>query len=357
MRRSAALQHIRHLSSLGLPARVAIPAMVDALADLVSARTRNFIWLNAHGMPCDMYEREPIASALNTFFEQMPILVKSHEPSIDKMLRVPVDYGAGLLMMRLPNWENSVMHNEVFRPYGIGYHLDFPIRDGAQARGVLTINREPGSCEFTSHQIEDVLSLRKFFLHAMSAPEVLLEAATASDQVSLVVLAGDGTVLQCEPGASQLFSQLSGQTSNSFRMLTRQDRAPAELQDMANKLAALQSGADAAPPMKDITTRWGRIRIRAHSRDAQGNCYLTVQQLLSKTIHRMTRLAQSDLSPRERRIALAMCSSGAGDDVAQICGVTAASYRQYAKRIYARLEVEGRDGLRQHLDDPLAAAI
>ncbi len=348
MRPSAAIQHIRHIAAQGLPPLIAVPAMVDALEELVPARTRTFVWLDEQGNTASLYEREPIPEALDAFNLATAELVRRGEPSVIDLSHSPDDFGGWRRFLHHPQWERSVMKNELFRPYGIGNNIDFPLRDRGRTRALLAICREPGSRAFTRTEVDAVLGLRPHFLHAMHAPETMALACGTGGEVALALIGDDGTVCEASAEASFLMYQLCCGPNGNAPVLAR--RAPDQVRSAVAILRAANTIPRAAPPMRDVRTPWGRIRIIAHMRAQSGETVVTLQRFLPRDMARLDRLRHLDLAPREREVALAMSKGGSGDAIAQELGLTIGAYRQMAKRIYARLGVTGRDGVRQLLD-------
>ncbi|MGL5839713.1 MAG: helix-turn-helix transcriptional regulator [Sphingorhabdus sp.] len=349
MRPSAAIQYVRHIATLGLQPFAAVAAMVDALEYVVPARTRVFMWIDDNLMPYSLYEAQPIPAALEGFVTQTPLLAMSDEPSIDKLLRVPAEYNGWMSLISMPNWNRSIMKNELFRAYGIGNNIDFPIRQNGTPKGLLTINREPGSASYKRGEIDAILSLRPFFLHAMAAPDISEENAKLEDGIALVRIARNGGVLEVSAGSEMVLAQLHDIERPGFNF--RCDQAPEALLRVANKLRVVRSGHGCAVPAEEIRSLWGRFSLRAHLMQADGSVTVSVQSYVPETLRRWKKLANLSLSPAERRIALSMCGHAASDLVAKQCGITPASYRQYTRRIYNQLDITGRDALRQQLDN------
>lgn len=348
MRPSAAIQHIRHIAAQGLPPLMAVPAMVDALEELVPARTRTFVWLDEQGYTASLYEREPIPDALDAFNLATAELVARGEPSVIDLATAPDEFGGWRRFLHHPLWDRSVMKNELFRPYGIGNNLDFPLRDRGQTRALLAICREPGSRAFTRAEVEAVLTLRPHFLYAMQAPETLALACEKGGDVALALIGDDGTVCDASAEARFLMYQLCCGPNGNAPVLAR--RAPPAVRDIISRLSVHESAPRHDPPTRDVRTAWGSIRITAHMRATSGETVVTLQRFLPKAMARLDRLRQLDLSPREREVAFAMGALGSGDEIASTMGLTIGAYRQMAKRIYSRLGVTGRDGVRQLLD-------
>lgn len=348
MRLSASIQHVRQIAVQGLAPGVAIPAMVDAIEHVVPTRMQTFVWLDKHGMTRAIYEREPIPEALDAFNSQTPELVRRGEPSVVDLARGDAEFGGWRRFLAHPMWHRSVMKNELFRPYGIGNNLDFPIRINGRTVALLALCREPGSRRFSRAEVDAVLALRPYFAHAMAAPDALQDSCEPSGGSVFLFIAGDGTVLDPGPRACLLLYQL-GETENRFgRFETR--TAPPAIARVIRRFDSAGSGRNERPPSDFVDTRWGRIGIVVHGRARSGEYAVTLQKFEPRVLRRLERVRQLDLSPRERELALAMCGTQSGEAIAAGAGLTVGSFRQSAKRIYRRVGVEGREGLVELID-------
>jgi DNA-binding NarL/FixJ family response regulator len=349
LRQSAAIQHIQHIAALGLPPEVAVPQMVDALQFVVPSATNCFMWLDENCAPVRYYERHPIPSALDAFMGQSQALEAKGEPNIMRLTRASGDYGNWWAFTAESGWEMSVMRNELFRPYNIGNNMDFLIRDRGQPRALLTVNREPGSAPFSQMEINVLLSLRGHFLHAMAAPPDKYQSETfvPDNDVACVIFDRAGSLISSGPNADLLLYQLRPVAET---IQIGSENAPPSVQSLLSQLEKARNGHLTAAPSSDVRTIWGDIRVAAHMMTADKLVIVTLQRLESRIVRRMRRLAQLDLSPRERRVALAMCEMTSAGDIARDTGLTESSFREYAKRIYGRLDVQGRDGVRVLLD-------
>lgn len=347
---SAVIQHVRHIAVQGFSPRMAVAAMVDALDLLIPTRTKIFFWVGEDSAPVDFYERDPLMSALDTYFSQSAAMAADpDEPSFDKLANSPVEFGGWKRFERFANWDRSIMKNEVFGAYRIGNNLDFTIRDSGQPIGVLAIAREPGSTPYLRRDIETILSLRGHFVHAMNAPKALERAETIRDgNVVTALIAPDGTVVSASEAAQLMLHQLRpAQESLRLHGLP----APAPVRKSVELLLAGSEGGLCAPPHQDVRTSWGRFRIIAHSLAPDGTCLVSIERFLPKELVWIRRAAGMDLSPRERELAVAMCGPNSSDRLAVQFGLTSGSFREYSRRIYRRLGVDGRTGVRDLIEN------
>lgn len=319
--------------------------MVDALQNFVPSVTGTFAWLDENLMPMDFYIGEVIPSALEAFMGQTPELIAKGEPNMHQLACAPAEYGNWWAFTASPKWDMSVMRNELFRPYGIGNNMDFSLRDRGITKALLTVNREPGSRPFTKSEINAVLSLRGHFLHAMAASENPRSDGDTilDDTIATAIFDQDGSFVMAGPHAELLLYQLQPQGQPQHYLCKS---APPAVRSVMASLAKIRKGELAVAPSNDVRTFWGDIRVAAHMMTADNQVVVTLQRLEQKIVRRMRRLAQLDISPRERKVAIQLCGTLSSGEIAKATGLTESSFREYAKRIYGRLNVQGRDGVR-----------
>ena len=349
LRPSAACQHIQHIAAQGLPPRVAVPAMVDALQHVMPSATNCFVAVNSTSELDWFYERHPIPEAIDAFMTRSEELHRCGEPSMIGLLASHKDYGAWWDFKRKDNWDRSVMKNELFRPYNIGNNMDFVLRDQGRPKGLLTINREPGSRPFTRNELESVLTLRSHFIHAMNARHPSQPAPhDRPDEVTVAMFGTDGTLASATDEANSLLYYLKPATPGAIELTCKQ--APPAVMEVLHRLQRVREGRQAQAPSLDAQTPWGKIRIVAHDMPGADTIIVTLQRLVPLTVRRLQTLATLDLAPSERRVALLMCGREDSQAIAAQAGLSISSYREYAKRIYARLNVNGRSGVKALLD-------
>ncbi len=354
MRQSAAILHIQHMASLGLPPRQAIPAMVDALQFIIPSSVNTFVWLGENGQPVDLYERHPIPEALDAFMMQTPMLEATGQPSFAKLVNAPLEYGNWWQFTAHDGWDRSVMKNELFRPYNIGNNMDFLLKDRNRPVALLTINREPFSAPFRRREIDAVLALRPHFLHAMRANETGTgpNQVFAEGLVATAIVDRQGRILSKCPSAGLFLHQLNGR---DCKVPITAERVPQAAQTVIDRLAKVASTPFSPPAADDINTPWCIMRVAAHAMDDGQTIVLSLQRYLPINILRLHNVAQAPLSPSERRVAYLMCSELENQEIASAVGVTEATMREYSKRIRAKLGASNRDAIRAGLSRMMPA--
>ena len=322
--------------------------MVDALQLIIPSSVNTFVWLGENGQPIDLYERHPIMSALDAFMTQTPLLEATGQPSFVKLVNAPAEYGNWWQFTAFDDWDRSVMKNELFRPYNIGNNMDFLLKDRGRPVALLVINREPFSAPFPQREIEAVLALRPHFIHAMHAPECGIEASEviAEGNVATAMVDKQGRILSTCPAAAMYLHQLS---EERCKIPLVAERVPPAVLAIIHRLASIAASPRCLPATDDIVTPWCTMRVAAHPMSNQETIVLSMHRFLPANVVRLRNVAQSPLSPSERRVAYLMCSRLDSDQIAKAVGVTETSLREYSKRIRAKLNVASRDGIRTKL--------
>ena len=354
MRKSAAIQHIRHIASAGLAPHAAVADMIDVLEEVIPSRICSFLWSTPDGAPTDIYTPEFIPSAFEELLARGPALAQTSEVTIDKIIRAPVDHSACQSFAGTAAYERSTLRNTLFAAYGIGNILDMTIRDGGTPRGIVTVNREPGSAAFNAQEVADLLSLRAYFLHAMDGPgtDLTKQAAGQGDLVkksdAMLLCDDNGVIIDATPRAIDLLRQMgAGLFVEREPALVPGHRLPASVVELV-RAAGDPTIAD-APASGLYLTRSGAVRVRVHALQSSGLFTVSLREQVARRSRQLARLARLDLSPGERRLALGLCSPDRTGVVADAMGLTVGSCRQYTQRIYRKLRVGSRAALAEML--------
>jgi hypothetical protein len=365
MRHVEAFSYIRQIAAMGLPPHDAIPLMMGELCSAVRSENSPFFWSDPHGFPVDMW----IADFAPSVFEAEVVEMRSNRDpdaaTTNKIISGPRAYNNTELVSRLPGWANSVIKNELFKYYNVGESIDFSLRDNGVIKGMFAISRPPGSQRFSSAELKKIRPLVQHFVHALSAPaRPSFPGEGVSDgQFCCLIVGYDGTILSHGPGAEDILFKLSGATWGKFvKVSDLTKRVPLCAMEVIDRLRTIQSGATSAPASTSIVTRWGLFKISAHPLtpafgSLSDTIAMTIQPVVSLEVARLRRIANWQLSPSERRVALRMAGPGEGEDIAKDVGLTLGSYRQIAKRIYATLGIEGRAAVKLLLNEGAAGPI
>lgn len=357
MRPSEAVRHIQHIAALGLAPRVAIPIMVDAMHHVVRANQVPFFWADTEGMITDFYGQQVIPNTLESAMMLNRHNTADDVPTMDRLLRGPLLVNNTASLKQLSGWSKSAFYNEMLRGNAAEKSIDFQLRDKAGIKGAFAISRGLRDRALQADEVRRVASLMPHFVHAMNAPSDRIppEAIESSEHAHIIAnLAGE--ILSYSANSSIRILQLYDMPLGSGVLFTDYlRRLPPAAMMAVQRLRLIQKGDLAKPASLELATRWGLFRVSAipmqMTPDRPSDMIIVaIQPLIDKRVARLEKLIDTALTPAERRVALRMADSGDGDAIAQDLGIKTSSYRQYAKRIYTALGVEGRIGVKQFLD-------
>ena len=350
MRTNAALAHLSQLARLGLPSRVVIPEMLKTLAQLVPSHFCMFVWVDKLGRPVDFHLPWIIPAAL----EVNAALLACDDmevPSFTSLVRRGGPFGVAAETTRMPEFRGSLFYNECCRPYGIGHGFDVFVREGEEVRGVVLATREPGGCDYSRREIEALIAVVPAFAHALAAdkldpPE---DYADSSDR-AVLTLGGDGHLIEASRGYEAMLRALLGvQFDQKFRRGTMEKAVPDFFAPLIRRAAR--------EPAIACTTPYGRMVVRLYpvgsTQDGEmvehQAYYALVERQIPLALKVLSRLAELDLSPREREVARHLVMARGPGEIMRDLGIGAHTLHDYRRRIYRRVGVASREELERRV--------
>ena len=352
MRKAAAVQHLRHIASLGLGGRIAVPEMLDTLGHVVPGVFNSFFWITPHGDLVDAYAPSVLLSAFEALVVNYDKLRSAGEPTFDRIISVGPDVGAAGVLHARHDYSGSVISNEVWRPYGIGLGLDLILREGGEAKAILFVNRDVRRSRFTPQEGQALLALREHFLHALSGADTAdYEVEDREADVGVMVVSLAGEILSFSGSALQLmFEFLDLPYGPANFSLDRVRELPPVLRHLLLRLQRVRQGQAGRPALLERRTRRGLYCAKAFplttaAAEDDDRATLVLARRLPRELGLLRRVAAMELSPRERQLAFHIGLGRGPDAAARAIGVSSATGRGYLKSIYQRLDVQGRAGL------------
>jgi DNA-binding CsgD family transcriptional regulator len=354
VRNHAALAHLSQLARLGLPSRTVIPEMLKALADLIPSHFCMFVWVDRLGRPVDFHLPWIIPAAL----EVNAALLACDDmkvPSFASLVRRGKPFGVAAETTRMPEFRGSLFYNECCRPYGIGHGFDVFVHEGQEVCGVVLATREPGSCDYSRREIELLIAVVPAFAHALAADRLDLpdDYADSSDR-TVLTLDGDGHLIEASRGYETVLRALLGiQFDQKFRRRTLEEALP-------DFFAPLIRRAGREPAVAR-TTPYGRMVVRLYpvepplglSQDGGAveaqSYYALIERQIPLGLKVLSRLAELDLSPREREVARHLVLARAPGEIMRDLGIGAHTLHDYRRRIYRRVGVASREELERRV--------
>lgn len=357
----AHLKQLRLIAALGLPAHQSIGLMVDEIERMIGCSFANFFWLDARGRPTDVWMREIIPSAMDAFVGNHLALERDpHEPTLDKFAAAGLRVGAGMGLYASDGFARTVVYNEVFRPYRIAGSIDLVVRDAAgTARGILMVNRAVSSSGWSLAEKAMIGALHDHILAVITGPcaDVSGECAPTADESGCFLTDAGGRIDYVAGAAIALAAQHAGIPIAPGRMLGALGRqlTPA-LHALLDRAIAIARGLPSPPPFDVRRTPHGEIAVRVmpclrggaasapdDSADARYMICLERRSPLAAVI--LARASALPLSARERELAVLLALGHPPAAAAERMAISLATLRTYAKSVYARSGVNGREGL------------
>lgn len=354
MRNHAALAHLSQLARLGLPSRTVIPEMLKTLAELVPSHFCMFVWVDRQGRPVDFHLPWIIPSAL----EVNAALLACDDmevPSFTSLVRRGGPAGVAAETTRMPEFRSSLFYNECCRPYGIGHGFDVFIREGLEVRGIVLATREPGGADYSRREIDALIAVVPAFAHALAADH-LDPPDTYADSSERVVLTldGEGHLLEASKGYEAMLRALLGvRFDQAFHKRTIEDSVPDFFAPLIRRVPR--------EPAVALTTPYGRMVVRFYPVDptlgsvddggagAVGSHYALIERQVPLVLKVLSRLAELDLSPREREVARHLVMARAPGEIMRDLGIGAHTLHDYRRRIYRRIGVASREELERRV--------
>jgi DNA-binding CsgD family transcriptional regulator len=356
MRPSEAVRHIQHVASMGLAPHVTIPVMLDAIGDVVPTKQVPFFWGNQEGKITDFICKDVPPHTLESAMVLNRYNTSDDVPTMDRLFMGPRPHNNIEVLSHLAGWGKSAFYNDMLRGNEAEKSVDFQLRDSSGIRGSFALTRSAKERSMNAGEMRRVAALVPHFLRAMDAhTKVEAQDLGASPDTAHIITNRAGEIISFSGNSANMILQLWQPLGSGDRLTDYCKRLPPAAMLVVERLWLIQSGRDAQPATLEVPTRWGVFRVsavpmRATLDTLSEMVIVTIQPLIDKRLARAKRLLGTDLTAAERRVALRMAGGGDGDAIARDLGLSIGAYRQYAKRIYAALGVEGRIGVKAMLD-------
>lgn len=355
MKPAQALAHFRQLSCLGLPAPLVVPAMLQALHDVVPSCLNVFHWTNRKGNPVNTYTPEMNTDVLEVFTSARHLLQGPGEPTIERLVTGPAAAG-NYLRYQNSQFERSAIFNLVNRPVHVGPSLDLAVRRGVEPLGLVLLHREIGAVRFSAADTAKLATLAPYFVHALIDRAGGVESGELRDSGEEAALLCDreGRLVQAGGGAWQMLVFSSTDRIGPATTIPRPGTmlSPA-IQRLCRNLCEIRLGRPAPAPMTRVENAWGAYRFQAHPLRVGLEASPSPDDLVVVTIRReapvelklMERLKTLPLTPKQRQIAFRLGMGDTPDAAAQALDISRETCRSYVKQMYSRLDINNRGAL------------
>jgi DNA-binding CsgD family transcriptional regulator len=352
IKNTRALSHIRQLCCLGVESHSVIPAVMQALHELIPSSHNLFIWTDENGKAVDRYCEIYLPQIQEAYSQNL--VGKTDLAAIVKQGK-----SVGNMRLRSPEFYTSPYYHEVYRPMRVRNSLDAVIRTSEGTQGVLVMHRNSDTpfTETEQADLEGILPYLRNIWTVQRNPNTNVFTETADHGTIICDLLGK--IQYISMSASQLLHM--AQTQGVLSHSSSSTYLPVELLAMSQRLNDIETPKLHVPlPALQVRNRWGQFIFRAMWLDGlneQNN------RLISINIWRQEPLAvsvvrgfqRSPLSPKQRDVALRLVIGKTAEEIIHELSISVTTYKDHLRKIYEKLGINKRSDLIRHLTQPVMA--
>jgi len=363
-KQSAALSKIRQICCAGLPSRSFMPMVIAQLREVVPAACCQFTWSSETGRLANFWS--------DNFMPRRTAWIilnhKRYEADAGVSFRDLVMFGRPTGNLRVwwaRGFESTATYAAVFEPYGFKWFLDGIVRDAMRPYGCIAMIRRRDEPDFSAAEEALLGRVLPYVAHAMrvdrAKPSRFVRAAGRS---AMIVCNPQGAVLEWSDQAHQLAVYAMVDGINLDAEVAHNDFS--EMQSALRDIALLLCRRiDAAVPGSELpalvrSNGWGEFVFRGYRLSGSGGACdrigILIEQLVPFEAHLLQRVNATELTMRQKEIALLSVKGTPNADLARQLNITPNTLKDYFKDIYARLEINSHQQLvaRLSADQPVA---
>ncbi len=373
MKPSRAITAIRALCSLRLHAEVLVPAVLEALHQLVPSQRNLFDWTDSQGRLVRYFIEGPIdAEIARLYFAEFHNRREAEAmPRFDTLRRLPAGVRSADELEHTAFFR-SALYNEIWRPQGFHTRLEAVLRarDGGLI-GSLVLYRGPGETRFTAADEQHLAAIVPAFAAALQAhgPAHADDRHVPSpDAPETMLLTLQGELCHASPGAERLLLMAEGGVTPerlAAGWAERQGRLlPMLLCRLRERAVVRPAQLLAPPPSITHETPAGQFvasgQLLRPARGARSGqpplAQVTLQRLEPHRVALERALRALPLTPGQIAVCRGLYQGQTQAQIGQQLGVAPATVIDHVRKVYRTLDLASAHELRATLDDRIARA-
>ncbi len=367
---SRGMAAIAELCALGLQAEALVPAVLEALHQVVPSSRNLFDWADASGRLVHYYFEGPIdATIAQLYFDEFHNRREAEAmPAFDALAQRPMGIHSAAELNHA-EFFNSALYHEIWRPQGLKYRVEAVLRgQGGALIGSLVLYRGPGEPCFKPEEERRLAQVLPVFAQGLASSAVVepkTHHVPSPEPSESLILDLQGSVHYATPGVHRLLLLALGgigqsSVSQPLDWLARQTLSPL-LQRLREQTSA---GAGHGAPLPrwqwptselNFANAWGRFAIQARLLQATGQ---GAPSLVQADIHRhepysvalARKLRSLPLTPGQAAVCSALVQGKSQAQIADQLGVAPATVVDHVRKSYLALDVRTVLELRALLD-------
>jgi DNA-binding CsgD family transcriptional regulator len=364
MKTSRSLAAFRALCQLGLHAEVLVPAVLEALHDLVPSHRNLFDWTDEQGRLVRYFIEGPIDAAVaRLYFDEFHNSREAEAmPPFQSLRRTPQGVRSATELDH-PAFFRSALYHEVWRPQGFHTRLEAVLRGtGGQLIGSLVLYRAPDDPRFTHADESRLATVLPDLTAALErqGPAVADDRHVPSHQPpQTLLLTLDGEVCHASPGAHALLLMAEGGASRDA--LSRPLHAlagrllpmlMARLRECAN--APWRVGTAPPPSIAHETPAGQFVASGLLMRPLNGQgaplAQITLRRMEPHRVALARALRRLPLTPGQAAVCRELYHGHSHGEIGRRLGVAPATVVDHVRKAYDQLDLRSSLELRATLD-------
>lgn len=367
MKPSRSMAALRALCELNLHAEVLVPAVLEALHQVVPSSRNLFDWTDTQGRLVRYFIEGPIDAAIaQLYFDEFHNRREAEAmPRFDTLHRLPPGVrGADELAHQ--GFFRSALYNEIWRPQGFHTRLEGVVR-GRDGRllGSLVLYRAPGDPRFTLEEERRLAAVLPVFAAGLEAGGPALaddRHVPSPEPAESLLLTLEGRVCHASAGAHRLLLMAEGGASRGSLSrpmdLLAGRLLPMLISQLRAQARAPAAAATAPPPSITHETAAGQFVASGRLLRSLGEGLAPLAQVTLKRLepHRVAlerALRALPLTPGQMAVCRQLYHGRTQTQIGQHLGVAPATVVDHVRKVHRSLDVRSTLELRAVIDHRL----
>jgi DNA-binding CsgD family transcriptional regulator len=349
LKQAAAVADIRELCQLGIPGPELMPCVLERLHRLVPSYTSLFDWVDDEGRILHYYTEPPLVPEVARLY--FDAFYNDREREVVPAYSEQIRRGHGVVNRGAPDraFCRSDFYNLIWRPRGVHQCLEAVVRHRGRPVGALTLYRAANEPAFDQRDERALASVLPYFAQAVAASPDYRGRYVRSGEAGLLVVDRAGRLSYLSAEGRRLLYMARRAPSDAARGLADAESAalPGALLAWCRDLAHIPAGA--SMPVFAQQSAWGKFVFRGYwlepSDAEQRLIAIEIERHLPQSLNIAQTLRSLPLSARQRQLCALLADGLAYAAVAARMNITTHTAISYARLVYEKLGLSGREEL------------
>ena len=331
-----------------------MPALLNAVRELVMFDAAEFAWIDARGELTNLYAEPMLPAEVMNFYFSRTDAAGEHPTAAFQLRAAQADPVTTLSVTDA--LRQTEFYRHVLLRLGAEHALFCIVRDRNRPLGQLALYRTAKSAAFGAADRHAISAVANYIGHGLDDSSATSRYAGVdqvyrdTDHQAMLTLARDGTLRHCSSAARRLLQFVTLDSVNRGTVAQQDSAIQSLMRELAEQITTVfRNGDDATgkPPGIVVTNRWGRFVLRAYwlTDDAEAiDALIGVQLRRQEPI--VLRLSQAmrrlGLSPQQKEVGLLLAQGKSNPEIASALGVSLNTANYHVKQLFVKLNAHER---------------